>query len=234
MKPVYQRLTHADFRDLAGPEIRVLRTLHSPHGVPYAAMTGMRINGKPITSSHMRLAANKVGKPESLAPMVDAPATRLLRRANAAAHLTYAAGLYDSLDQHWREVRSVDAWHLLSSWEIFSNSMSLGAGPFGPVSKHSPDVSTQTSVQFRDHWLTARALVSDLIKLTTCGDCGLPVLSLLSAPMESNWLMLPPSCVWCSFKHALKQPVSRGRKSRAQAPDEDGDPPSSLVLKVVR
>lgn len=207
----YQRPSFSEFMALGGPDVSLVRNLHRVHGLTYASLNGMRIHGKAVTKSHLRLASDKLKQATVMDDKIDAPSARLLKRKVTALHLAYAAGIYHKLDPAWLTHRSVDGHYLLSAWEIFVNSMVIGAGPFGPLPRALPDHSAFSPVVLRDLWLTIRAMTQDLIHLVQCPCCGTPRLAPLAASEESNWQMLAPTCQVCAFRAALRTVAGEGR-----------------------
>lgn len=231
----YSRTSHDSIRDLVGPEIQVLRALHA-HSLPYPVMMSMRVAGSPVTRAHLRMASPKCGNPDAVPMHSDAPATRLLKRPVAPGHLAEAALIYDKLDAAWRETGTVDALHLLSSWEIFVNSMTVDPGRYQSSLTRPPNPKHRTPVVCRDHWITVRALVTGMLTLDWCESCGMPQLRVLDAPLESNWLMLPATCGSCALKATLRRTRLRKQLAGSNSAHVTAAASSSqdFVLKVVR
>lgn len=200
----YVRPSFTEFMHLGGPEVTLIRTLHRVHGLTYASLNGMRLKGKAVTKSHLRLASEKLKQATVMDDKIDAPSARLLKRKITGIHLAYGASIYNKLDPSWVTHRSVDGEYLLSAWEIFVNSVTIGAGPFGPIPKILPDHSPYSPLVLRDLWLTVRAMTQDLIHLVTCPQCGISRLAPLTASEDSNWQMLSPTCQVCAFRAATR------------------------------
>ena len=200
----YQRSSFSEFMSLGGPDVALIRTLHRVHGLTYASLNGMRVHGKAITKSHLRMASDKLKQATVMDDKIDAPSARLLKRKVTSVHLAYVAAIYNKLDPAWVTHRSVDGYYLLSAWEIFVNSIVIGAGPFGPLPRELPDHSAFSAVVLRDFWLTVRAMTQDLIHLVECRQCGTPRLAPLAASEDSNWQMLSPNCQVCAFRAAIR------------------------------
>lgn len=213
----YNRSSFSEFMSLGGPEVGLIRALHRVHGLTYASLNGMRVRGKPVTKSHLRMASDKLKQATVMDDKTDAPSARLLKRKVTAVHLAYLAAIYNKLDPAWVTHRSVDGHYLLSAWEIFVNSIVNGSGPFGPLPRALPDHRAFSAVYLRDLWLTVRAMTQDLIHLVHCPQCGMPRLAPLAASEDSNWQMLSPNCQVCAFRAATRHVAVDGAARMSDA-----------------
>jgi len=191
------RIAVDDLREHASEQVRLLRTLRLQYKFNYTHLSTMRIDGAPITREHLVLADCTKLNHDVLQEPKHEPSRKLLTRSISVAHLGYLVALYDSLDPHWRTYRSIDAKHLLESWEVFV--VTIKPPQFiGRKLLVLPDTTAVTDLELRLHWMTLKALMWDLISLENCENCGRPYLQAAKAVASSNWGLLPPSCPSCA------------------------------------
>ena len=191
------RLVVGNLKEHAGDHVKLLRTLRVQHGFNHTHLSTMRIDGVPITREHLALASCSKIVMDGLRDAKLEPSRKILTRSISVAHLGYLASLYDALDPHWRTHRSVDAKHLLESWEVFVVSV-MPSKFDGRRLRALPDPSLSTSLELRTHWMTIKAMTWNLIDLVRCGECGRPYLRVAEAAVDSNWGLLPARCMCCA------------------------------------
>lgn len=198
-KAATQKLSINDFRHLGGPAIELLRTLHDKHGFHYLHMMSMRIDGKPVTRAHLRLASPCSMFTDTISTPPQSPSIKILKRQICVAHLSYLAGLYVELEPNWKGSLTVDARHLMDSWEIYrASSLPVHAYARRPSAKDGAHF--KPPVALRDHWLTVNALSSNIIDLVYCPSCRVPGLRVAEELKSTNWSKLSNLCMWCSVK----------------------------------
>ncbi|AGG89101.1 hypothetical protein [Rhodanobacter denitrificans] len=206
------RITVQDVRSLGGEEIQVLRELKA-HGLPWSVLSGMSVRGHPVTRAHLKMAEPGAALPEYMAAMPPAPSDRLLRRPAAAIHVPYAASLYDMLDRDWRRSGTVDAYHLLEAWNLFELTL-VGITPPGAMPANPSALQGHTAMDLRDLWITVRAMIDNMISLSQCSSCGMPLLT-IDGPDKSNWSRLLRPCLCCEWGTTI---LRRARNAGVVAP----------------
>jgi len=206
------RIVVDDLKEHAGDPVKLLRTLRVQHGFNYSNLSTMRIDGVPITREHLALASCQRTLLDGLRDPKHEPSRKIMMRSIDVAHLGYLASLYDSFDPHWRTHRSVDAKHLLESWEVFVVTV-MPTTFDGRRVRMLPDPSLSTKLELRLHWMTIKALCWNLIDLVRCDECGRPHLRVAEALSDSNWGLLPPDCMCCSHISKVRRRYGVGKSS---------------------
>lgn len=198
------RIIVEDLREHAGEQVSLLRTLRIQHNFNFTHLSTMRIDGVPITREHLALADCSKTSLHGLQEPKHEPSRKILLRSINVAQLGYLAALYDSFDKHWKTHRSIDAKHLLASWEVFVVTIKPVTKFSGRRVQHLPETTAVTDLELRLHWMTIKALIWNLISLEHCEDCGRPYLQAAKALADSNWGLLPPACPSCAHLAKLR------------------------------
>ena len=190
------RFSIARLKGIDHNEINVLKQLEA-YGLHHTILRTLRFSGKPVSVHHLTLMAPHIKREPSMRRNSANPSERFVRTRTGYLNAAIIAEIYTSLHSGFAEnpEGSVDARHLLDTWEIYMASRVRS--PMETPERTMEHLKRE-SLDLRVVWQIMQSLAWNLVSLEKCGDCRRPYLKVQLAEVDSTWMSMTPGCTSCN------------------------------------